>query len=305
MKWSGSKSATCAEAPSESSGSSTSWTTASFTVARRRTTRIGPSTFRRSSRTCWPSRWPPAPRPCPATVSGTYSVATVSRNSALRRPGAKLVDVARRAGVSTGTVSNVLNRPEAVAEETRLKVLAAVAELGYVRGGIAEDRQRAAALASYRVRNVALSAGRYRLVPEEGAARGASGACRGRPLARRPRPWAQRFARAQACWLPVAPGLTPHGLRHTHKTLMVELGTPAKLMDERMGHEDGSVQARYSHVTAEMRRRLVGDSSNMWEAALDQRRRLSSRSPVAVLDALTARAAADLFCVNADACSVP
>ena len=25
---------------------------------------------------------------------------------------------------------------------------------------------------------------------------------------------------------------------------MVELGTPAKLMDERMGHEDGSVQAR-------------------------------------------------------------
>jgi integrase len=38
-------------------------------------------------------------------------------------------------------------------------------------------------------------------------------------------------------------GLTPHGLRHTHKTLMEELGTPGKLMDERMGHEDGSVQS--------------------------------------------------------------
>ena len=35
--------------------------------------------------------------------------------------------------------------------------------------------------------------------------------------------------------------------------MMVGLGTPAVLMDERMGHEDGSVQARYSHVTPEMR----------------------------------------------------
>ena len=40
--------------------------------------------------------------------------------------------------------------------------------------------------------------------------------------------------RADACWVPVARGLTPHGLRHTHKTLMEELGTPGKLMDERM-----------------------------------------------------------------------
>jgi len=47
--------------------------------------------------------------------------------------------------------------------------------------------------------------------------------------------------RANACWVPIAPSLTPHGLRHTHKTLMEELGTPAKLMDERMGHEDGPV----------------------------------------------------------------
>ena len=41
-------------------------------------------------------------------------------------------------------------------------------------------------------------------------------------------------------------------LRHTHKTLMRELGTPPKLMDERMGHEDGSVQARYDHITVGM-----------------------------------------------------
>jgi hypothetical protein len=54
-------------------------------------------------------------------------------NGAVVRPGARLVDVTRRADVSTGTVSNVLNRPDAVAELTRLKVLETIAELGYVR----------------------------------------------------------------------------------------------------------------------------------------------------------------------------
>ncbi len=42
-------------------------------------------------------------------------------------------DVAKQAGVSVGTVSNVLNRPEAVAEATRQRVLAVIDRLGYVR----------------------------------------------------------------------------------------------------------------------------------------------------------------------------
>jgi LacI family transcriptional regulator len=42
-------------------------------------------------------------------------------------------DVAARAGVSVGTVSNVLNRPELVAEGTRSRVLRAIEELGFVR----------------------------------------------------------------------------------------------------------------------------------------------------------------------------
>ncbi|MGY1743049.1 MULTISPECIES: LacI family DNA-binding transcriptional regulator [unclassified Blastococcus] len=42
-------------------------------------------------------------------------------------------DVAGRAGVSVGTVSNVLNRPELVSESTRSRVLDAIAELGFVR----------------------------------------------------------------------------------------------------------------------------------------------------------------------------
>ncbi|WP_116245853.1 LacI family DNA-binding transcriptional regulator [Nocardiopsis sp. FIRDI 009] len=44
-----------------------------------------------------------------------------------------ITEVARHAGVSPGTVSNVLNRPERVAEATRRKVEAAIAELDYVR----------------------------------------------------------------------------------------------------------------------------------------------------------------------------
>ncbi|WP_129837917.1 LacI family DNA-binding transcriptional regulator [Streptomyces sp. RFCAC02] len=42
-------------------------------------------------------------------------------------------EVARQAGVSVGTVSNVINRPHMVADETRERVQAAITELGYVR----------------------------------------------------------------------------------------------------------------------------------------------------------------------------
>ncbi|MGY2080053.1 LacI family DNA-binding transcriptional regulator [Modestobacter sp. SYSU DS0657] len=42
-------------------------------------------------------------------------------------------DVALRAGVSVGTVSNVLNRPDAVSPPTRERVLDAIAHLGFVR----------------------------------------------------------------------------------------------------------------------------------------------------------------------------
>jgi LacI family transcriptional regulator len=46
---------------------------------------------------------------------------------------ASIRDVATRAGVSVGTVSNVLNRPELVSPATRDRVLGAIAALGFVR----------------------------------------------------------------------------------------------------------------------------------------------------------------------------
>lgn len=48
-------------------------------------------------------------------------------------------EVARRAGVALGTVSNVLNRPEIVAEETRKRVQQAIEEIGFVRNGSARQ----------------------------------------------------------------------------------------------------------------------------------------------------------------------
>ena len=49
------------------------------------------------------------------------------------KPSVGIREVARHAGVSNATVSNVLNRPGVVAPATRQRVLAAIEELGFVR----------------------------------------------------------------------------------------------------------------------------------------------------------------------------
>lgn len=57
-------------------------------------------------------------------------------------PAGRLIsmkDVARHAGVSVGTVSNVLNRPDIVSPDRRERVEAAIRELGYVRNDAARQ----------------------------------------------------------------------------------------------------------------------------------------------------------------------
>lgn len=201
------------------------------------------------------------------------------------QPGVKLKDVAARAEVSAGTVSNVLNRPDSVRQSTRERVLAAMQELGYERAdrrvGQQAEHHRRSGFATWVFKPAAT--GWY---PAKA------------PQPRRPvpifgEPWPGVPARgrgaserATACWMRVADGLTPHGMRHLHRTLMEELGTPPKLMDERMGHLDGSMQARYTHVTDTMRQRLLDALTEVWEEALNARRALHPRSPVGVLDGL-------------------
>jgi integrase len=205
-------------------------------------------------------------------------------NGSARRSGPKLADVARAAEVSTGTVSNVFNRPHVVDEATRETVMAAIDRLGYVRGaptGTAAAHYRRNGFATWLFQPAAT--GRYPVKAPKLA----------RPVPVTADPWPgvpvrgrNAADRAEACWLPVAPGLTPHGLRHTYKTLMVELGTPSTVMDDQMGHSDGSVQARYAHATTDMVRRLLDGLTAVWESALEARRQLSPGSPVSVLDGL-------------------
>jgi hypothetical protein len=65
---------------------------------------------------------------------------------------------------------------------------------------------------------------------------------------------------------------------------MEDLGTEKVLMDERMGHIDGSVSARYAHVTPGMRKRLMLGLTEQWETALDVRLAMYPTSPVRVLN---------------------
>lgn len=225
-----------------------------------------------------------APKPCDCHGRTYVFRGLAAANGAARKPGAKLVDVARRAGVSSTTVSAVLNRPDTVAEATRAKVEAAISDLGYVRFGSSGEpaaHWRRNSFAQWVFQPAAT--GYYpKKAPQDA-----------HPVPVLAEPWPgvpvrgrNASGRADACWTPVAPGLTPHGLRHAHKTMMSELGTPPVLMDDRMGHSDGSVQSRYSHVTAPMREQLLDGLTLRWEEALDARLEMSPRSPVAALDEL-------------------
>jgi len=51
--------------------------------------------------------------------------------------GPRIQDVAQRAGVAIGTISNVLKNPDIVTEQARVKVEATIAELNSVRNSAA------------------------------------------------------------------------------------------------------------------------------------------------------------------------
>lgn len=225
------------------------------------------------------------PAPCPCHQLRFVFRGRGPAGGGERREGPTLKDVAMAAKVSAGTVSNVLNRPHLVADGTRERVEKAVAELGYVsrQGGGRTDGEHWRRSGFSRWIFEPAATGWYpqtspyprRPVPVS------AGPWPGMPLHGR-----NSAGRAEACWVAIRAGLTRHGLRHTDRAIMEELGTPKVLMDERMGHRDGSVSARYSHVTPEMRKRLLVGLTAVWEAALDARLALCRTSAVPVLERL-------------------
>ncbi len=89
-----------------------------------------------------------------------------------------------------------------------------------------------------------------------------------------------------AAWLPVKRALTPHGLRHSKKTWMIEDGIPEVLAELSLGHEVPGMRGLYSHVSEQMRQELKDKLQARWEESLRQRFELDSYSPVAALDEL-------------------
>lgn len=231
-------------------------------------------------------------KPTPCSCHGrTYVFRGQGADRSSGHQGAKLADVARRAEVSTGTVSNVLNHPARVTEATRIRVEEAITNLNFVRAATPPrpaSHWRRNGFATW-LFTPAVSGWYPKKAPQEA-----------RPVPILGEPWPGIPARgrgatdrADACWAPIATGLTPHGLRHTHRTLMEDLSTAKVLMDARMGHLDGSISARYAHVTPAMRKGLMLSLTEQWHAALDSRLTMSPTSPVRALnDVLRTRVAA-------------
>lgn len=91
-----------------------------------------------------------------------------------------------------------------------------------------------------------------------------------------------------ACWLPAKDGLTPHGLRHSHKTWMAEDGIPEILAEQRLGHQVPGMRGLYAHVSQRMRDDLTAALQARWEESLHQRAAIDPHSPVPLLDNLLA-----------------
>ena len=67
---------------------------------------------------------------------------------------------------------------------------------------------------------------------------------------------------------PVCPGLTFHGLRHSHKTWLIAGGAPEIAQARRLGHHlPNRVVETYSHVAPEVETRLLADLQRRWHKA--------------------------------------
>jgi len=90
------------------------------------------------------------------------------------------------------------------------------------------------------------------------------------------------------CWLPAKNGLTPHGLRHSHKTWMAEDGIPEILAEQRLRHEVPGMRGLYAHASDRMRDDLKAALQARWNDSLRERATIHPHSPVPLLDELLA-----------------
>lgn len=223
------------------------------------------------------------PEPCPCH-GATY----VFSGGGTARPKlpVSVAQVAERAGVSAATVSNVMRRPERVRPSTRARVVAAMGELGF-----SQEPRRATRTVPHWKRSE-FSATWHAAVDGWWPAKGHRPA---RPVPVTAEPWPglplrgrNAEGRSAACWTPIEPGLTPHGLRHSHKTWMREDRVDEIQQRRRMGHAVSGAPGVYSHVAERMNAELLAHLEQRWHDALEARVNLSPHSRVEVLDELLA-----------------
>lgn len=95
-----------------------------------------------------------------------------------------------------------------------------------------------------------------------------------------------------ASWVPIRPGLTPHGLRHSHQTWLSEAKIDKVLLAERLGHTEWGMQAHYTHISPGMRAELLEVLEALWWGAVEARVAMDAvngrrpGSAVRVLDAM-------------------
>jgi integrase len=95
---------------------------------------------------------------------------------------------------------------------------------------------------------------------------------------------------ADGAWPDLTGHLKPHDYRHTHATWLEDAGLSKVIQMDRRGHAMPGMDRVYTHVTTEMRERLCAVLEDLWQNALKERRALSARSNVPLLDqALTGR----------------
>jgi integrase len=227
-------------------------------------------------------------RPQPCSCHGRAYVFSGLGRARGARQGVTVAEVARQAGVAQATVSAALNRPATVAPATRARIGQAIEATGWSR----DQGTRPAHLYRSGFGQWAWGPAVSGWYPERA------------PMPRRvvpvmAAPWPGvpargrgNTARADACWTPLAEGMTPHGLRHAHKSLMAELRTPEVLSHDRLGHEMPGIAGIYSHPTPPMRAELMAGLTACWEKALDERLAMCPDSPVPVLAALLRERAA-------------
>jgi Phage integrase family len=89
---------------------------------------------------------------------------------------------------------------------------------------------------------------------------------------------------ADGTWPDLTGHIHPHDYRHTHATWLEDSGLSKVIQMDRRGHAMPGMDRVYTHVTTEMRQRLCTVLEDLWQNAIRDRRAMSPRSPVALLD---------------------